>query len=105
MSRLHVQGSQQNTTLLLSTKWQNINVVDGLHAHLLLALTFPDGGEAMTASIEIRAGVKPRATGSLMDNVSRGTIQISGGFKGATCATLRNSSNVELEIFIEMMVP
>ena len=105
MSRLHVQGSQQNTTLLLSTKWQNINVVDGLHAHLLLALTFPDGDEAMTVSIEIRAGVKPRATGSLMVNVSRGAIQISGGFKGATRATLRNSSNVELEIFIEMMVP
>ena len=113
MSRLHVPGSQRNTSLSLTAAagWQDVRVVDGLHTHVLLTLSLPDD-VTTTVSIEVRAVATPRATGSLMVNVSRGAIQLNGGpcaapiwppceLKEATLATLRNSSSVELEIFVD----
>jgi sucrose-6-phosphate hydrolase SacC (GH32 family) len=112
MSQLHVAGSQRNTSLSLLTGagWRGVEVADGLHSHLLLTVTLSDA--ATVAAIEIRAGAKARAPGSLMVNVSRGAIQIAGPpcpapvwppceLKRASRATLRNSSVVELELFVD----
>ena len=104
MSRLHA-GAASNTSLSLSNGggWQGIKVVDGLHAHVLVTLTIPDFSTIV--SLEIRgAGTRPGALGSVMLNVSRGTIVLgkpTASQPSAFPATITNSSTVELEIFVD----
>ena len=54
--------------------WQDIEVQDGLHAHLLLTLTIPDFATVVSLEIRAGAGASPSAPGSVTLNVSRGTI-------------------------------
>ena len=105
MSLLHA-GASSNTSLALAhaNGWQDIKVTDGLHAHLLLTIKISD--LSTVVSLEIRgAGDKPNAPGSVMLNVTRGTILLGRPSQSPQRevfpTTLTNSGVVDLEIFID----
>ena len=105
MSLLHA-GVSSNTSLVLSHTdgWQDIKVTDGLHAHVLVTIKISD--LATVVSLEIRgAGDKPNAPGSVILNVTRGTILLGrpsqSPQRDVFPTTLTNSGVVELEIFID----
>ena len=103
MSLLHV-GAPSNTSLALSPAagWMAIEAVDGLHCHLLVTLIITDF--ATVVSLEIRAGPKADALGSVMLNISRGMIKLGRPTPSQPYnfpATLGNSTVVKLEIFVD----
>ena len=105
MSLLHA-GAPSNTSLALSRAggWQDIKMTDGLHAHLLVTIKISE--PSTVVSLEIRgASDKPNAAGSVMLNVTRGTILLGRPSQSPQrevfAATLTDSGVVELEIFID----
>jgi sucrose-6-phosphate hydrolase SacC (GH32 family) len=99
MAKLHKEHAPATTSLNLSDGGaaQTISAADGMHCHMNVTIRLADANSVV--SFELRAGVAPKAVGSVNMSVTQDSIVLDG-----KAANLTRASTVYLEVFIDSVL-